>query len=412
MAATSSSRRSSSISAARTRCRARSSGVGAEAASLSTASRSAPASPWSSSTRAPVSAGGTRVRRVERARLLERRQRFERLVQARALHLREREPQRHLLGEGLGQVDPRLERLRGHLPAPRLLLEPCLERPGYRVRRVLGEHLADQRDRPRCVLVLEGLRRARAQLDAGRPIARETNLLEQRSRERPRILASRRRALEAEDGPAAVRVKHEDLLVSAGGARRVAEDVFPEERHLLEEGDLARLVDRGGPPPGRRARRASGCASAVSLRTGESCRARASSTSASPGEETHADRRWRVASAWRPIVSQMRAARVKARPLAFASSVRAASCSQVAMRWSCLPAVASSRSSISTSVGSVASRARARCTSATAVSRSPSFSAADASARSSYAMAPGSVTNRRRARRARAASAQRRPSAS
>ncbi len=76
----------------------------------------------------------------------------------------------------------------------------------------------------------------------------------------------------------------------------------------------------------------------ASSAVGESRRASASSTLESPGDATQADRRCRIASSRRPTSTQIFAARSRVRARAAGSSVRAASCSHVAIRCSGLPA--------------------------------------------------------------------------
>ena len=93
-------------------------------------------------------------------------------------------------------------------------------------------------------LLGEGACGPRLQREPARPVVAQAGLVEQRSREGPRVAASRGGALEAEDRAATIRVDGEHLLVGARGAGRIAEQLLPEERHLLEVRRLAARILR------------------------------------------------------------------------------------------------------------------------------------------------------------------------
>ena len=184
------------------------------------------------------------VRRVERASLLERAQRVHRRVQARVLHLRQRDPQRDLLVRGQREVDPRAERLRRELPAAHVFLEAHLERAGGDVARVARQHVPHEL--PRAGRVARRVRAcgARLQREPRRPVVAEARLVDERARQGPCVAASRGRALKAEDRTAPIAVDREHLLVRARGASRVPEQLLPEEGDLLEVRRLAAGVLR------------------------------------------------------------------------------------------------------------------------------------------------------------------------
>jgi hypothetical protein len=184
------------------------------------------------------------VGRIDAARLLQRLHRVEGPVQARVLHLRQRQPQGHLLRAGRRLVDARVEGLCGQLPPARLLLQPRLEGARGRMRRVLVEHLADELHGAGGIGLRQRSRRASAQRQARRPVRRDTRLVEERARERPRVPHARGGALEAEQRGPAVLLQLEGLLVGARGPGRIAEQLLPEERHLLHVGHLAAHVAR------------------------------------------------------------------------------------------------------------------------------------------------------------------------
>ena len=150
------------------------------------------------------------------------------------LHLREREPQGDLRLCGRRQIDARPKRFRCELPAPDVLLEPHLESARGRAPGVAGEDVPHELPGSRRIGVREGARRARLQLELRRPALAETRLVEQRLAEGPRVSRARRGPLQPEDGAAPVLVDREHLLVCARGARRVAEELLPEERDLLQ----------------------------------------------------------------------------------------------------------------------------------------------------------------------------------
>ena len=347
-----------------------------------------------------------RMRRVERPRLLERGEGVEGCVQARVLDLRERELERDLFLGVRCKVDPRRQRLGRELPPTGVLFEARFERSGARVPRVASEDIAYELAGSRGVDGRELPRGARVERELAWPRGSDASLLEERSRQRARVARPRRGALEAEDRAQAVAVDLEDALVRPRCARRIAEDLLPQERHLFEVRRLAAGVVR--PVGGLR----------VDL--DERTRLRVARLR-EDRRQLERERVEDVGVAWRhhpcgakmanrvgrasELAADPRGAQERASAVPFAFSVRAASCSQVAMRWSCFPVTDRRRSSASMSVRSVASISSARFTYPTAASRSPASSAAAASARSSYAIEAGSVTSARRAFRARAASA-------
>ena len=187
---------------------------------------------------------GDGVRGIERARRLERLDRVVRRAEPRLLELGQGQPEGDLVVRLGDVVDPRAVRLRRRLPAPRVLVQAGLERARRGVRRLGVDDLGDELQRAGRIDPRQRRRRARLQGEDVDAVVRLLGLVEERPRQRTVVADARRRPRQAKERATVVRRDDEDVLVGAGGAARVAEEVLPQERDLLQVGHPPHRVVR------------------------------------------------------------------------------------------------------------------------------------------------------------------------
>ncbi|MGC4079473.1 MAG: hypothetical protein QM702_21020 [Rubrivivax sp.] len=185
-----------------------------------------------------------RMDRVDAPRLHERLDGLLGVPEADVLDLREREPERDFVLRAARDLDARLDRLRRLIPAVPFLVKARLEGARGDVMGILLEDLGDERDGAGRVDAREDLRRAHAQREHVDAVLGELGLFEERLRERAIVADAPRGALEPEDRAAPPRLEPEDLFVRARRAHRIADELFPEHRDLLEVGDATPSVAR------------------------------------------------------------------------------------------------------------------------------------------------------------------------
>ncbi len=173
----------------------------------------------------------------------QRGERVTRRLETHCLDVREVEQQRSLLGCG-GVRDMILERASDELPTPCVLVEPGDERAGSRVSGVHRQHVRCGGEGDRGVDRGDDGGGACLQGEVFGLAARGSCLSEEGAVERAIVADTRRVAAEALNGPHALGLDGEDLLISRRGACEVADGLFGEQCDPLEVRHLVHGVLR------------------------------------------------------------------------------------------------------------------------------------------------------------------------